>query len=86
MPNIQSAKKRVKVTETKTAKNKALKSALRTSLKKAGTALSANSENKQEVVAAAVKSLDKAVSKGIVHKNNAANKKSGLIKKMNNPA
>lgn len=83
MPNIKSAKKRVKVIATKTLRNKSLNSALKTSIKKATASIVNNSENKSESVVAAVKKIDQAVSKGILHKNTAARKKSKLIKKLN---
>ena len=83
MPNIKSAKKRVKVIETKTARNKAIKSDLKTALKKADAAVNDNAENKAEVVKAAIKKVDMAASKGIMHKNKAARKKSQLAKKLN---
>ena len=78
MPNIKSAKKRVKVIAVKTAQNKRIKSDLKTALKKADLAIQQNSENKQELVKAASIKLDQAVTKGILHKNNAARKKSQL--------
>ena len=83
MPNIKSAKKRVKVIAAKTARNKANNSALKTDIKKATVAIETNSADKQEVVTAAIKSIDQAVSKGILHKNTAARKKSALAKKVN---
>ena len=55
MPNIQSAKKRVKVTATKTARNRALNSALKTQIKKANAAIDAGDANKAEAVRVAVK-------------------------------
>ncbi len=67
MPNIKSAKKRVKVIETKTARNKAIKSDLKTALKKADAAVNDNAENKAEVVKAAIKKVDMACTKGIMH-------------------
>lgn len=79
MPNIKSAKKRVKVNEVKALHNKAIKSALHTTIKKADTAISTGADNKEEALSAAIKSIDKAVSKGILHKNNAARKKSRLV-------
>ncbi|MBQ2581018.1 MAG: 30S ribosomal protein S20 [Ruminococcus sp.] len=82
MPNIKSAKKRVKVIETKTARNKAIKSDLKTALKKAEAAVNDNAENKAEVVKAAIKKVDMACTKGIMHKNKAARKKSQLAKKL----
>ena len=77
MPNIKSAKKRVKVIETKTLRNKMLKSQLNTAIKKFKAAVeSGNKEAAQAAYVAAVKRVDKAVSQGILHKNNAAHKKS----------
>ena len=90
MPNIKSAKKRVKVIETKTLRNKAIKSELKTTLKKANTAVAEgalavenNAEDKEAVVKAAIKKVDMACSKGIIHKNKAARKKSQLAKSLN---
>lgn len=77
MPNIKSAKKRVKVTKIKTERNKAYKSALRTLIK---NALNANEAEKQTVVRKALKKLDQAVSKGILHKNTAARKKAAIAR------
>lgn len=83
MPNIKSAKKRVKVIETRTLRNKAMKSNLKTVLKKADAAIAANSADKEAAVKVAVKKLDQAAAKGLLHKNNAARKKSALISKLN---
>lgn len=83
MPNIKSAKKRVKVTEVKANQNKAFNSALKTEIKKANAAIENNAENKAEAVKVAVKKIDQAVAKGILHKNTAARKKSALAKKAN---
>ena len=80
MPNIKQAKKRVKVNQAKAARNKANRSALKTALKKARTA---EGENKQALVQAAIQSVDKAAAKGLIHKNNAARKKSALAKSLN---
>ena len=82
MANIKSAKKRVKVIATKTARNKDIKSDLKTALKKADAAVSNNADNKVEVVRAAIKKVDMACTKGILHKNNAARKKSALAKSL----
>lgn len=77
MPNIKSAKKRVLVTETKTLKNKMVKTALRTAMKKYEAAVAAgDKEAAVKAYAVAVKKLDVAASKGLVHKNNVARKKS----------
>jgi small subunit ribosomal protein S20 len=81
MPNIKSAKKRVKVIETKTLRNKAIKSNLKTTLKKANLAIENQDENCAEAVRLATKKIDQAAAKGILHKNTAARKKSQLAVK-----
>ena len=83
MPNIKSAKKRVKVIATKTARNKATKSALRTAVKKAYYAVDTNADNKTEAVRLAIKKIDQATAKGILHKNTAARSTSSLAKRLN---
>ena len=84
LPNIKSAKKRVKVIEAKTMQNKMLKSALKTSMKKYEAALaSGDKAAAAETYKAAVKKIDQAVAKGILHKNNAARKKSNFTVKLN---
>jgi small subunit ribosomal protein S20 len=83
MPNIKSAKKRVKVTVVKTNNNKAANTELKTDIKKAVAAIEANDANKAEIVNAAVKKIDQAAANGIIHKNNAARKKSALVRKLN---
>ncbi len=83
MPNIKSAKKRVLVNQTKAAQNKATNSALKTAIKKANAAIDANDANKADVVKVAVKKIDQAAAKGLLHKNNAAHKKSALVTKLN---
>lgn len=77
MPNIKSAKKRVKVINTKTARNKAYMSSLRTIVK---SALNEGAGEAGEAVKAALKKIDQAVSKGILHKNTAARKKARVIR------
>lgn len=84
MPNIKSAKKRVLVTEKKTQQNKAIKSALKTSIKKFLAAVNAgDKETATALYSETVSAIDSAVTKGILHKNNAANKKAKLAKKLN---
>ena len=83
MPNIKSAKKRVKVIATKTAQNKATKSALKTAVKKAYVAVDTNADNKAEAVRLAIKKIDKAAAKGLMHKNTAARCKASLMKRLN---
>ena len=83
MPNIKSAKKRVKVIAPKTAQNQALKSALQTYIKKAYIAVETNADDKAEAVRLATKKIDQAVAKGLLHKNTAARAKSSLAKRLN---
>ena len=83
MPNIKSAKKRVLVTEKKTAENKMIKSALKTIIKKFLAAVEAGDKAAAEALyPETVSAIDSAASKGILHKNNAANKKAKLAKKL----
>lgn len=84
MANIKSAKKRILVTETKTANNRMVKSALKTVIKKFETAVDAkNVDEAKTLYTSVVKSLDMATTKGVVHKNMAARKKSRLAAKLN---
>lgn len=83
MPNIKSAKKRVTVTQTKTLKNNMQKSALKTAVKKAKQALSDGIDTSKEILQNTIKLIDKAVAGGMLHKNNAARKKSQLQKDFN---
>lgn len=83
MPNIKSAKKRVIVNATKAARNKATVSALRTAIKKANIAIESGDAGKADAVRVAVKKLDQAAAKGLIHKNNAAHKKAQLVCKLN---
>jgi small subunit ribosomal protein S20 len=81
MANIKSQIKRNKTNEKRHDRNKAVKSEVRTRLKNAVTAV--GSENEAEQLRMAVKRLDKAAAKGVIHKNQAANRKSGLMKRIN---
>ena len=74
MPNIKSAKKRVKVIATKTAQNKAIKSALKTYIKKAYIAVDTNADDKVEAVRLATKKIDMAVTKGTIRELKAERK------------
>lgn len=79
MPNIKSAKKRVKVIEKKTLINTQHKTALKTAIKKFEAAVEAgNAEEARVLYNDAAKKLDKGVCQGILHKNKAARKKSQL--------
>ena len=83
MPNIKSAKKRVLVAEVNAARNKSCRSALKTAIKKANAAIENNDANKAEYVKVAVKKIDQATAKGILHKNTAARNKSALAIRLN---
>ena len=84
MPNIKSAKKRVKVIETKTLQNKMHRSALKTEMKKYDAALaSGDMAAAQAAYKEAVKKVYQAAAYGIIHKNAAAHKKSQFTKKLN---
>ena len=84
MPNIKSAKKRVLVTESKTLENKMFKSALKTVIKKYEAAIeSGDKAAASEAYKNAVAKIDKAVAKGIIHKNKAARKKSQFTLMLN---
>ena len=82
MPNIKSAKKRVELTKVYAARNQAAKSELKTSLKKCEAAIEGGGDAPAAYNTAA-QSIDVAVRKGIIHKNNAARKKSALMSKLN---
>ena len=84
MANTKTAKKRVKVIAAATLRNKAHRSSLRTAVKKAETALTGGAENTAQAVRSAMRKIDCAVTKGILHKNTAARKKSQLARKLNN--
>ena len=84
MPNIKSAKKRVKVIAKKTLRNQMVKSALKTAIKRFDAALEAHDGAvAKENFRFAVKKLDQAVAKGVLAKNTASRKKAQLAKKLN---
>lgn len=84
MANIKSSKKRIKVTEVKTLRNTMIKSALKTKIKKFEAAIvTGNVEDSTVTYASVVKALDMAVTKGILHINKAARRKSRLAAKLN---
>lgn len=83
MPNIKSAKKRVKIIETKTLQNRATKKAYKEAIKAFEAAVNENSENKTELYNEAISLIDKAWSKGVLAKNTAARKKSILTRLLN---
>ena len=84
MPNIKSAKKRVIVTEKKTFVNKDNKNEVKTAIKKLIALIdSQDIEGAKALMPQTFSLIDSAVTKGIMHKNTAANKKSGLAKRIN---
>ena len=83
MPNIKSSIKRVRKAEAKTSQNKARRSELKTIIRNYNEGLISNSENKEELLKIAIKKLDKAASKKLIHKNKASRKKSQLMKAYN---
>ena len=84
MPNIKSSKKDVISSKVAYEKNKAEKSALKTNLKKFDAAVvSGDKANAEAAYKQAVKAVDQAVIKGLLHKNNAAHKKSAMTIKLN---
>ena len=87
MPNIKSSKKDVLSSKIAYEKNKANKSALKTTVKKFDAALVAGDKAVAEAAyKAAVKAVDQAAQKGLLHKNNAARKKSSMTLKLNKMA
>ena len=87
LPNIKSAKKRVKVISTKTLRNQMIKTNIKTLVKKfEGFVAKSDKENAILSFKAAVKKIDQAVAKGVMHKNTAARKKSQLSNALNNIA
>lgn len=84
MANIKSQIKRVKTNAKRTERNRAYKSELRTWIRKFREAAETGDQAKaQDALQLASKKLDKAVSKGVIHANQAANKKSAMAKKLN---
>ena len=81
MANIRSQIKRNRQTIKRNERNKAVRSELRTRTKKANTAIAEGAEGAEESIRLAVKRIDKAAAKGVIHKNQAANRKSRLMKR-----
>jgi len=85
MPNIKSASKRVLLSEKAAAKNKAARSVMKTNIKKFDAAVQGgNREDATEAYKVAVKTVDRAATRGLIHKNKAAHRKSSLTLKLNN--
>lgn len=87
MPNIKSAEKRVLISKRRTLRNASLKSALRTTIKKFEAALThSDVEQARLALKIATRALDKAATKGIIHRNNASRRKSRLTRRFNKTA
>lgn len=84
MANIKSQKKRILTNEKARARNASVRSELKTAIRSVDKAVAAaDKDAASAALASASRKLDKAVSKGVVHKNNAANRKSAISKKVN---
>jgi small subunit ribosomal protein S20 len=84
MPNLKSARKRVRIEEKRRVRNHSIKSAARTYVTKARNAIAADASTPEteEAVREALRQLDMAVSKGVIHRNNAARRKSRLMSRL----
>lgn len=81
--NTKSAEKMIRVAEKKRLRNRAIKSAVKTYIRKAERSIVGVAEESASLVTLAISKLDKAASKGVLHKRNAARRKSRLMKKLN---
>lgn len=86
MANTPSAKKRIRQNEKRRLRNRAVRSAVRGSVKNAREALTGKAADSATVVREAIRTIDRAVTKGIMHRNTAARRKSALARKLNAPA
>ncbi len=80
MPNTKSAIKRMRQNEKRRLRNRVYRSSARTFIKKARMLIEAGDPSAEQVVRQAIKALDKAASKGVIHPNNAARRKSRLMR------
>ena len=76
MANIKSAAKRARKAKARAMRNRAVKSNLKTTIKRFEALQKANTEDAKILLNKAIKTIDKAAAKGVIHQNNAANKKS----------
>ena len=82
MANTRSARKRIKQNEKRRLRNRALRSAIRSAVKTARAAVAGKAPKAAEDVHAAIRELDRAVSRGVIHRNTAARKKSSLARSL----
>ena len=83
MPNIKSAKKRVITAEKRNLRNKAVKSELKTIVKKAKVAIETGAPDAEAAARLAIKTIDQAAAKGVMHKKTAAHRKSAIARALN---
>ena len=83
MANTRSAEKMIRAAERRRVRNRSIRSAVRTYVRKAERGITAAAEETNALVVLAISKLDKAASKGVLHKRNAARRKSRLMKKLN---
>ncbi|HEY4948632.1 MAG TPA: 30S ribosomal protein S20 [Acidimicrobiales bacterium] len=81
MANIRSQIKRNRQTIKRQARNKSVRSELRTRTKRAIAAIESGAENSDEALRLAIKRIDKAAARGVIHKNQASNRKARLMKR-----
>jgi small subunit ribosomal protein S20 len=86
LANTPSAKKRIRQNEKRRLRNRAVRSAVRGNVKSAREALTGKTADSATVVREAIRAIDRAVTKGILHRNTAARRKSSLARKLNAPA
>ena len=86
MANIKSAKKRIKVSEKKNLRNRMVKTGVRTAVKKFVTAVGVDAQGAASLLPVTSSAIDKAVAKGVIHKNAANRKKARLAKALNRAA
>ena len=82
LPNIKSAMKRVKIAERNNLRNRMVRSEMKTTIKKYNEAVNTGSEDSRELMSKAIRVVDKAASKGAIHKNAANRKKAQIARKM----
>ena len=83
MANTPSAQKRIRQNEKRRLRNRAVRSTVRSSVKSAREALASKSTDSAAAVRDAIRALDRAVTKGILHRNTAARRKSSLVRTLN---
>lgn len=83
MPNNAAAEKRMRQEQKRRLHNRSIKSLVRTQITKARNAIAIGDENSEEAVRKAISELDRAAKKGVIHRNNAARRKSRLMKRLN---